>query len=262
MESVPGRRIVLAGLLTLLVAVLATGAFLTARGLAGQAGRAPTPPELTKESQALVLQAEGPIHEGLLANYLVSTDSPPSGLLTREQEELVRWALWRFSAAGLELPEVDIFFQNDTMSCGGRQGLYHTETATLYLCTPRKQTILHELAHAWTEAQLSEERRTGFVEFRGVRSWDSRSDPWELRATEHASEIITWALMDRPIHVPTQPAGPGGETIFQLLSIPKSDVDALALGYEFLTGTLPPFRHASEWEEILQIGNPELRYAR
>ena len=148
------------------------------------------------------------------------------------------------------------------MSCGGREGLYHTATSSLYICTTRKQTLLHELAHAWTDVRLSEELRTAFVRLRGVRSWDDRNDPWELRGTEHAAEIITWALMDRPIHVPTYPGSPDAEPIYRLLSIPNSDVDSLAFGYQLLTGSFPAFRHASEWDGIIDVGNPELRFAR
>ncbi len=215
----------------------------------------PVPSALTAEAQ------QGPAGEGLLSRYLVSPEAAGPSAHSSAQAELVDWALGRFSAAGLHLPELDIHFQSSTLDCGGRQGLYHPQTRSLFMCVAQKRTMLHELAHAWTDTRLTEELRETFLEVRQLRSWDDRNLAWDQRGTEHASEIIAWALMDTPLHVPTTPAGPGGPIVFRLLTIPDSDVEALTYGYALLTGLNPPFRHPSEWQGIIDIGEPGVAYS-
>ena len=58
-------------------------------------------------------------------------------------------------------------------------------------------TLLHELGHAWTTYTLGPKERQAFVEVRGLDAW--KQGEWHERGAEHASEILVWGLMDRPV---------------------------------------------------------------
>jgi hypothetical protein len=147
---------------------------------------------------------------------------------------LTAWALARFERAGLQLPPLAIAFHDDKAPCKGRYGLYESGTRghvdicafnrNRFLMFPKK-TILHELGHAWAHHALTDETRQRFLEFRELEAWRSQSTPWEDQGTEHAAEIIAWALMDQEI---------------PLTAIGDSDPLVLARAYELLTSTQPP----------------------
>lgn len=62
------------------------------------------------------------------------------------------------------------------------------------------------------------------MEMRGLDTWDSHDVDWAQRGAEHAAEIITWGIFDRPM-----PA----------ITLPDTDCDSLQTGYLLLTGTAP-----------------------
>ena len=119
---------------------------------------------------------------------------------------LTEWAFARFEQAGLDLPPVAIAFHDGKEPCHGNLGFHRSGTpARIDICgfnwdrfvTAAKKTILHELGHAWTDHTLTEEARQRFLSIRGLTSWADGPTPWESRGSEHAAEIIAWALMDQ-----------------------------------------------------------------
>jgi len=62
-------------------------------------------------------------------------------------------------------------------------------------------TTLHELAHAWADAQLSTAQKAAFLELRGLDVWYDARVPRHERGAEHAAEIVSWGLMDEMIPI-------------------------------------------------------------
>lgn len=174
----------------------------------------------------------------------------PVSSLSPAQEELVEFGLERFADQGLGLPEVSIEFRPSSLDCQGHKGLYMHRTYTLRMCSLDKKTMLHELAHAWARHNLTLAEMESFTSYRGLASWNDPADPWKERTTEHAAEIIAWALMDRPVHlrltVLADHASRRSE--FRMLTIENSTVEELHEGFLLLTGVEPIFRTPSEFD--------------
>jgi hypothetical protein len=120
------------------------------------------------------------------------------------------------------------------------------------MCSLDQKTMLHELAHAWANLNLSAEEKAAFSSYRGVR-WNDRSDPWRERGTEHAAEILAWALADER-HSIRWVSTEAGVSVsdFRLLTIGNSNVEALHHGFVLLTGMEPMFRSS------IQVSSPLL----
>lgn len=188
----------------------------------------------------------------------VADDGKPK---TKAQQALVDFALGRFAAQGLELPpDLKIEFHDSVLEIGGREGVYVHSTRSLHMGTLSKRTMLHELAHAWAAHSLTEEQRISFTAYRGLEAWNDHDYPWSERATEHAAEIVAWALLDQPNHVPSIERRPDGssETVYRLLTIEDSDVETLVEAFRFLTGQDPVFRNPAEWTEQTETLSPEV----
>ncbi len=147
-----------------------------------------------------------------------------------EQLASVEKALDRFEAAGLRLPAISVSFHESADDCHGYLGHYATAGSQLNMCnwgqshiTPIN-TLLHELAHAWSFEFLGEDARAAFVAHRGLDNWDDRSVNWWLRGQEQVAEIIAWGLMDEP---------------FRSAYVNSEQCNDLAIAFELLTG-LPP----------------------
>ena len=147
---------------------------------------------------------------------------------------LTEWALARFERAGLQLPPLAIAFHDDKKPCDGQPGLFRSSTPTQidicgfnrnrFLVTPKK-TILHELGHAWAQLNLTNDIRERFLHLRGLDTWADEKTPWEEKVSEHAAEVIAWALIDQELLMTT---------------IRNADPETLAQAYELLTSTEPP----------------------
>jgi hypothetical protein len=145
-----------------------------------------------------------------------------------ERRELIEWAVNRYREAGLEVPPVDVYFHSESTGCRGNLG--YTAGERIDLCVrlamePGPQRIvLHELAHAWAGAHLTDEARSAFTEMRGAPTWNDLAYPWKDRGTEQAAEIIAWGLGDG-----------------SMLPIVHGDLDpsSLARGFRMLTGAEP-----------------------
>lgn len=144
-----------------------------------------------------------------------------------EQVDLNRWAVRRFEGAGLEAPAVEIPLPHRRRWVRRPSRLREERTGGRLHdpCQrddapeppPRDGPHLARREHHPVPA--------GSVpEFRGLRSWNASSDPWELRGYEQGAEIMSWAL---------------GERILTA-QIPNNDPKQLAPAVELLTGVELP----------------------
>jgi hypothetical protein len=160
-----------------------------------------------------------------LAMSLVETETRITGG-TRAQQAMARWAVGRFESGELRLPALEIRFHRSTNGCGGRMGGYSNGTADLcgkYVNWMSRRTLLHEMAHGWVEANVSADLKARFMRLRQLETWNDHDVDWEERGTEHAAEIISWAL-------------DGQGTGTHRPSIPGNEPIQLASAYELLTG--------------------------
>ena len=148
---------------------------------------------------------------------------------TAAEERAVDWAFHRYREAGLEnLPPLDVHLHHTGNDCDGGLGLQYA--GRIDLCTTdssepyQRKFALHEMAHAWTEANVPGDTLDAFMKRRGIAEWNDRGRPWKERGTEQAAEIITWGL--------------GEGEIAPLLPEVTSPA-ALASLYELLTGRAP-----------------------
>jgi hypothetical protein len=146
---------------------------------------------------------------------------------TREQLELVRWAVGRFEAAGLRAPSVRIAFHDEPDGCREHLGFARgdrVDVCTALVNAMTRRALLHEMGHVWLDQHSTPSIRAGFLALRRLPSWSSPSDPWQLRGFEQGAEIIAWAL---------------GERILTA-QIPDNRPGALGVAFELLTGVVPP----------------------
>ncbi len=139
------------------------------------------------------------------------------------QVELTRWAVSRFEAAGLELPAIEIRFHAGRDGCRDHLGLYAGGTIDFCESTVdliARDDLLHELAHAWADANVAGPLRERFLRLRDLSTWAGTAEPWRRRGFEHAAEIVSWHLGDRVL----------------LPSIPGNSRREMAEAFTFLTG--------------------------
>jgi hypothetical protein len=146
---------------------------------------------------------------------------------TPEQLALARWAVGRFETAGLEPPAVEVAFHGDPSACGGHMGWARAgsvEVCTVLANEMSRRNLLHEMSHVWLDQNVGSITRDRFLDERGLPSWNSSHDPWELRGFEQAAEIMAWALGNR-ILAP---------------QIPEAEPSALGGGFKTLAGVALP----------------------
>jgi hypothetical protein len=158
------------------------------------------------------------------------------------QQALVEWALGRYEAAGLPAPIPRSIAFPPSVNCVLHAGLAidtgegvdlqlcfdEAETCTGDDCVPStsaQSTLLHELGHVWTVQNTDETTRAAFLETRGLEAWSGPGVSRDEQGTEHAAEILSWALMEAD----SWPA-----------RLPDSECAELAAAYEVLTGRPPP----------------------
>ena len=145
------------------------------------------------------------------------------------EEGAIDWSIRRYREAGLEgMPDLDVYLHRADEPCDGGLGLYFA--GRIDLCTKessepyQRKFALHEMAHAWTEANVSTEVLQRFMDLRGIAAWNDRSFDWKERGTEQAAEIITWGL---------------GEGEIAPLLPEATDAPTLSRLYQLLTGCEP-----------------------
>lgn len=142
----------------------------------------------------------------------------------------VTWSQNRYETNGLSLPDSNITFHRDRSNCGGFGGLHtggegrHRIDICVGGHSQRRETVLHELAHAWVSEHVDDSGRQDFLELRGLQGWNDGSVPWEVRGTEQAAMIIAWGL---------------GENCAVPEDLVGDDVSTLGAGFRFLTGRHP-----------------------
>lgn len=126
--------------------------------------------------------------------------------LSPDQIDLVNHAVGLFAESGLVLPPLVVQGHMDKAACGGHDGMHrlHAGWSEIDLCGGKPQhsavvhTVLHEIAHAWAAAALTDERRAAFQALRGFEFWRNyQQAAWEDNGTEQAAEIIAWGVNDR-----------------------------------------------------------------
>jgi hypothetical protein len=164
----------------------------------------------------------------------VSPSLTTDGSQSENDNALLRWASSRFTGADLDLPAVYVAFHDQKEACAGHPGLFRDQPELrIDICgffdfsTAAKKTMLHELAHAWAHENLSDDDIEEFLILRGLEIWAGPLAPWELRGSEHAAEIISWALFDREL---------------DLVTIPNAGPEAIEASYRILTGRSLPDR--------------------
>ncbi len=165
---------------------------------------------------------------------VATVDSPKAPTFTfdglsPEQLTMVEWAVDLFDQAELALPSIAFVAYVDTEGCRGRAGMtsYDGPVTEVRLCGdtvgPISDWVLvHELGHVWTTDAVGPLERQAFLDVRGLDAW--KQGEWHERGAEHASEILVWGLMDRPV-VPGH--------------IDQNSCDELLAGYLALVGEAP-----------------------
>jgi hypothetical protein len=140
------------------------------------------------------------------------------------QAELIRWAVSRYERAGLRLPPVVVVFHDDEADCRSRRGYYldgRVDLCTGTRADPQvRDTLMHELAHAWSEASLTVAEFRAFMRLRGLSSWNSSDVFWPQRGFEQTAEVISWTLGERVLSP----------------EIPDHEADDMLRAYRILTG--------------------------
>ena len=180
----------------------------------------------------LVILVWGPV--GTAGGKAVNASLTIDGSEWEGDDDLVRWAISRFVVAELDPPAVNVAFHDEIGACAGHPGLYRDQPSPrIDICgfanisTASKRTTLHELAHAWAHENLTDNDIDKFLRMRRLDTWAGPHAPWELRGSEHAAEIISWALFDREL---------------ELVTIPNADMEATEASYRLLTGKSLPHR--------------------
>lgn len=182
--------------------------------------------------------------------------------LTRAQQELLDFASSRFEGQGLSVPQIEIEFLPSTQDCDGHLGMYWHASRILRMCSMDKHTLLHEMAHAWANENLTAGDREAFIGHRGLATWNDHDHAWDQRGTEHAAETMAWALLDDPNHVKWVETLPDGtqQVSHRILTL-DAEVETLMENFRMLTGMDPIFRDADEWavkEGTSTAASPEL----
>jgi hypothetical protein len=144
-----------------------------------------------------------------------------------EHVRLVRWAAARYETRELGVPTVEVHFHPDTSSCYGHLGSQlgaRVDVCVVSVFELGRETLLHEMGHAWIDENVTDSVRDRFLEMRGLRAWNESTVPWDDRGFEHGAEIIAWGLGNR----------------YMAPSIPDRNPPRLAAGFELLTGTPVP----------------------
>ena len=180
----------------------------------------------------LVIFLLGPV--GTAGGNAVNPSLTIDGSEREGNHALLQWAISRFVGAELDLPAVNVAFHDEIGACAGHPGLYRDQPSPqIDICgfanisTAAKRTTLHELAHAWAHENLTDDDIDKFLRMRRLDTWAGPDAPWELRGSEHAAEIISWALFDREL---------------DLVTIPNADMEAIEASYRLLTGKSLPDR--------------------
>lgn len=156
---------------------------------------------------------------------------------TPEQSVRLAEALALFEEAGLELPGLEFSFPGEPGSCGDAHGRFSVsdDVMRVTVCSVDAEWVyVHELAHAWEYANVSDDQRRAFLDLRGLAEWRDRLAPWNERGVEWAAVVIQQGLTGLPL-----PPALSYEMVSRLE------------GFEILTGRVAPTLVA--WVEAHEV---------
>lgn len=185
----------------------------------------PRAARLAAPALVLVLAASGPQQPSIRVQHA-----------NEAQRRLVAWAVGRYRLAGLTLPSLEIEFR-PAAACGAAWAVFERDRQRIIDCdasgdaswvpsADMKEVLLHELAHAWDAASLTDTVRRRFIAMRGLTRWQGSIDEWRSLGGEQAAEIIAWGLMDEGL-------GPLTDRLTSIFDMRPGD---LAVAFELLTG--------------------------
>lgn len=106
--------------------------------------------------------------------------------------ETVEWAVGRYLAAGLQLPDLHI---SVPAACQGRAGSYVVGGGEIRICSVGRRLVLHEMAHAWDDHGQVD--RQAFLAARGLDEWyEWNVDDKHESGGEQLAHLLAWGLMD------------------------------------------------------------------
>ena len=118
---------------------------------------------------------------------------------------------------------MEVHFHPDTSGCyGGHIGSElggRVDVCVVLVSEIARETVLHEMGHAWIDQNVPQSVRDMFMELRGLHTWNGTGVPWDGKAYEHGAETIAWALGNR----------------FLSPTIPNLEPWRLAAAFELLT---------------------------
>jgi len=120
---------------------------------------------------------------------------------TEAQAATTAESIAQFEDASLELPPLQIEFFDTDEGCDGNSGMYFEAVAErgesvdrIMICGHQMTVMLHELAHAWSRHQLTDETRAQFTKHWGLERWRDNNDAQLDRGVERAAETIAFTL--------------------------------------------------------------------
>jgi hypothetical protein len=140
-------------------------------------------------------------------------------------------AMARFEAAGLRLPDFEIAF-NDESGCAGHLGGFRRtdDVAHISVCSDLQFVVLHELAHAWLDANVDEAARDRYLRWRRLETWSDHAVPTGQRGVEDAAFVLQQNLRDVAPRVLASATWTGRIVAFELLTGTRSPLRARAAG--------------------------------
>ena len=141
-----------------------------------------------------------------------------------------------FEDSGFTAPEFLARFHTTDEACKGHRGLHVVTTdgvSTIHVCAThdnplviemvRERTLMHEVAHAWVNQNVSDQQMADFMELRGLSVWEGNGAAWADLGAEHAAEILLWGMTDETRNINWQ--------------IDDSDIENLRAAYRILIGS-------------------------
>lgn len=151
----------------------------------------------------LIMAMSSPAAPGVTAAVPPVSPTPTVTVVGGSQPQQARLdqALARFAEAGLDLPDLEIGLSAGTGPCRGHMALFgsHAVPWQITICSEADFVYEHELAHAWEAANLTEDIRAEFMDFRGYETWAGPSVEWSERGIEGVAFVIQQGLLDGPL---------------------------------------------------------------
>ena len=138
------------------------------------------------------------------ADYPASTEIAGATVYaeTAGQVADAEWALGRFAAAGLDLPDVELWLAGIESAIPQGNGFvygFHREVAgrSVVFNSGSRFVLLHELGHVWDDHALTDADRGEFLEIRDADAW--HGEGWAGSGAEHLANVIAWGLSEEEI---------------------------------------------------------------